>query len=415
MDTGSPAEAPDPDPLDDGALNPANAGVGHGSHVADIIGGKGGVAPGVDLYGVKVCATSTSSCSGISLIQGMEWTVDPNGDGSFSDRMHLINMSLGSNYGQPFDDDLSLAVENATKVGILTVASSGNSSDKPYVTGTPGATDSALSVAQTAVPSAFLPLMQILAPPNIAGNVPAVFQPWSKPLTAPLQGSVQYGNGAGGNLNGCASFPAGSLTGKVVLVDRGTCDFTLKISNIADGGGLVGIIGLIAPGDPFEGGVGAGDPSRITGFMISQANSNRLKSGIPNTVVRFDPAVGVPLKGSIIGSSSRGPQHENTQRIKPEIGAPGASVSATAGTGTGTEPFGGTSGAAPMVTGSAALLLEGFGGVKTTKKGPPPGNAFGLGLKPTEVKALLMNNAETNIIDDPLTRDAHPDHAHRRR
>ena len=400
--TGTPAEAPDPDPLDDGALNPANAGVGHGSHVSDIIGGRGGVAPGVDLYGVKVCATSTSSCSGLSLIQGMEWTVDPNGDGSFNDRMHLINMSLGSNYGQPFDDDLSLAVENATKVGILTVASSGNSSDKPYVTGTPGATDSALSVAQTAVPSAFLPLMQILAPANIAGNVPAVFQPWSRPLTAPLQGSVQYGNGAGGNLNGCASFPAGSLTGKVVLVDRGACDFTLKISNIADGGGLVGIIGLIAPGDPFEGGVGAGDPSRITGFMISQANSNRLKSGLPNTVVRFDPAVGVPLRGSIVGSSSRGPQHENTQRIKPEIGAPGASVSATAGTGTGTEPFGGTSGAAPMVTGSAALLLEGHGGVKTTKKGPPPGNAFGLGLKPAEVKALLMNNAETNIIADAL-------------
>ena len=399
---GSPAEAPDPDPLDDGALVSSNIGVGHGTHVSDIIGGKGGVAPGVDLYGVKVCATSTSSCSGLSLIQGMEWTVDPNGDGNFKDRMHLINMSLGSNYGQPFDDDLSLAVENATKVGILTVASSGNSSDKPYVTGTPDATDSALSVAQTAVPSAFLSLMQILAPASIIGNVPAVFQPWSKPLTAPLQGSVQYGNGAGGNLDGCASFPAGSLTGKVVLVDRGACDFTLKISNIADGGGLVGIIGLIAPGDPFEGGVGAGDPSRIPGFMISQANSTRLKSGLPSTVVRFDPNVGVPLKGSIVGSSSRGPQHESTQRIKPEIGAPGASISAIAGSGTGTEPFGGTSGAAPMVTGSAALLLEGFGGVKTTKKGPPPGNAFGLGLKPTEVKALLMNNAETNIIADPL-------------
>jgi hypothetical protein len=29
--------------------------------------------------------------------------------------------------------------------------------------------------------------------------------------------------------------------------------------------------------------------------MISQAVSNRLKSGLPNTVVRFDPAVGIPL------------------------------------------------------------------------------------------------------------------------
>jgi minor extracellular serine protease Vpr len=72
-------------------------------------------------------------------------------------------------------------VDNATKVGILTVASAGNSSDKPYVNGTPAAARTALSVAQTAVPSAFLPLMQILAPASIAGSFPAVFQPWSAP------------------------------------------------------------------------------------------------------------------------------------------------------------------------------------------------------------------------------------------
>ncbi len=88
----------------------------------------------------------------------------------------------------------------------------------------------------------------------------------------------------------------------------------------------------------------------------------------------------------MVGSSSRGPQNENTTLIKPEIGAPGASVSAIAGTGTGEGPFGGTSGAAPMVTGSAALLLE-----------AEPG------LSPIEVKARLMNNGETNIDTDPFT------------
>ena len=101
----------------------------------------------------------------------MEFAVDPNGDGKVKDRVNLINMSLGSDYGQPFDDDLSAAVEHATHLGILTVAAAGNGSDKPYVAGTPAGTDSALSVAQTAVPSAFLQLMQILAPPAIAGNV----------------------------------------------------------------------------------------------------------------------------------------------------------------------------------------------------------------------------------------------------
>jgi minor extracellular serine protease Vpr len=390
-------EMPDPDPLDDGPE------AGHGTHVAHIIGGMGGVAPDVDLYAVKVCSSVSTSCSGIALIQGMEFSADPNGDGRMNDRVDIINMSLGASYGQPFDDDLSAAVDNATKMGILTVASAGNSSDKPYANGTPSAAPTALSVAQTSVPSAFLPLMQILAPANIAGNFPAVFQPWSAPLTSVIEAPVQYGDGASGNLLGCAPFAPGSLAGKIVLVDRGACNFSLKIKNVGEAGGLIGIIGLVAPGDPFEGGDGGDRPIDIPGYMVSQTVSNRLKSGLPNTVVRFDPNVGLPLAGVMVGSSSRGPQHENTTLIKPEIGAPGASISAIAGTGTGEGPFGGTSGAAPMVAGSAALLLEGFGGAKATANGTPPGLAIGHGLSPIEVKALLMNNGETNIINDALT------------
>ncbi len=253
----------------------------------------------------------STSCSGIALIRGMDFAVDPNGDGKFSDRVDIINMSLGSPYGQPFDDDLSAAVDNATSLGVLTVASAGNSSDKPYSNGTPSAARSALSVAQTAVPSGFLPLMQIIAPANIAGSVPVVFQPWAAPLTAAIQAPVQYGDGAGGNLDGCAAFPPGSLAGKIVLVNRGNCNFTLKVKTVGDAGGLVGIIGLIAPGDPFEGGDGGDRPITIPGYMVSQAVANRLRSGLPNTVVRIDPAVGISLAGSIVGSSSRGPQHES--------------------------------------------------------------------------------------------------------
>ena len=391
-------EAPDPDPLDDGP------GAGHGTHVGHIIGGEGGVAPGVDLYAVKVCSSITTGCSGIALIQGMEFAVDPNGDGKVKDRLDIINMSLGSDYGQPFDDDLSLAVENATAVGVLTVSSAGNGSDKPYVVGTPSSTASALAVAQTNVPSAILPLMEATAPAGIAGLYQAVYQPWSAPLTAPIEAPLQYADGAGGNLNGCAAFTPGSLTGLIVLVDRGVCNFTLKIKNVGDAGGLIGIIGLVAPGDPFSGGDG-GDPVTIPGYMISQADSNTLKSGLPATVVRFDPAVGIPLIGAMVGSSSRGPQNESNSLIKPEIGAPGASISAIAGTGTGEGPFGGTSGASPMVAGSAALLLEGFGGTKTSGKGTPSGNALGHGLSPVEVKALLMNNGDTNIINDAALGD----------
>jgi minor extracellular serine protease Vpr len=388
---------PDPDPIDDGPT------AGHGTHVAHIIGGTGGVAPGVALYAVKVCSSVSTSCSGIALLQGMEFAANPSGDGRLRDRVDVINMSLGADYGRPFDNDLAAAVDNTTRLGILTVASAGNSSDKPYVTGTPGAADTALSVAQTSVPSAFLPLMQIIAPANIAGSFPAVFQPWSAPLTSAIEAPVQYGDGAGGNLLGCVPFAPGSLTGKIVLVNRGDCNFTLKVKNVGDAGGLVGIIGLVAPGDPFEGGDGGDRPIDIPGYMVSQAVANRLRSGLPDTVVRFDPAVGIPLAGTMVGSSSRGPQHDANHVIKPEIGAPGASVSAIAGTGTETGPFGGTSGAAPMVAGSAALLLEKFGGTRSTGIGTAPGRAAGLGLSPVEVKALLMNNGETTIINDPLT------------
>jgi subtilisin family serine protease len=390
-------EAPDPDPIDDGSA------AGHGTHVADIIAGKMGVAPGASLYAVKVCSSVSTSCSGIALIQGMEYAVNPNGDGRLHDRMDIINMSLGSNYGQPFDDDLAAAVDNATKLGVLTVASAGNGGDKPFINGTPAATDSALSVAQTAVPSGFQPLMQITAPAAIVGTFPAVFQPWSTPLAGVVEAPVQYGDGAGGNLLGCAAFAPGSLAGKIVLVNRGSCNFTLKIKNIADAGGVIGIIGLVDSSDPFEGGDGGDRPIAIPGYMVSLAVANRLRSGLPNTVVRFDPASGLPLAGSMVGSSSRGPQHEDTHLIKPEIGAPGASVSAIAGSGTGTGPFGGTSGAAPMVAGSAALLLEATGGTKATAQGTPPGRAVGHGLRPVEVKARLMNNADTHVVNNVLT------------
>lgn len=369
--------APDADPIDHG---------GHGTHVADIIGGINGVAPGASLYALQVCSAVASSCSGVALIQAMDWAVDPNGDGDPSDHVDLINMSLGSNYGQPFDDDLVFAVENATLLGVLTVASAGNGSDHPYVTGTPAAARSALSVAQTTVPSELLNLMEVLQPAARAGDYIAVHQPWSAEQTSVIEGAVLYGNGAGSNLNGCAPFNPADISGRIVMVDRGTCNFSAKIQNIEAGGGILGIIGLIAPGEPFAGSFGTGNLPTIPGYMISQADANILRAG--NAVIRFDPANVLSLAGSMASTSSRGPRNGDNM-LKPEIGAPGASVSAVAGSGSEVAAFGGTSGAAPMITGSAALLLEARRSVL------PPGVGRVLGLK-----ALLMNSAETDIRRD---------------
>jgi len=91
------------------------------------------------------------------------------------------------------------------------------------------------------------------------------------------------------------------------------------------------------------------------------------------------------LAASMTSTSSRGPSYD-FGALKPEIGAPGASTSALNGSGTGTSVFGGTSGAAPMVTGAAALLLEKYPSAL-----------------PTEVKARLMNAAHKEVAINPLT------------
>ena len=401
-------EAADPDPIDCGGkpVVPAITGVptcqgGHGTHVADIIGGEAGVAPDVDLHAVKVCSAVSTSCSGVALLLGMDYALDPDGDANVEDHVDIVNLSLGSPYGQAFDDSLAQAVETASAIGVLTVAASGNSSDKPYVTGTPGAATSALSVAQTAVPSSTLALMEILEPAEVAGEYEAVFQPWSAPLATAIEEPLLFDESSNGRRLGCRlddddpatpnpatlnPFPDGSLDGWIVLVERGGCNFSEKIANIALAGGVAGIIGLVTEELPFEGSFGDCQEDAchdIPGFMIAQDISEALQTASNDAppLVRFDPASGLSLEGTVVGSSSRGPAML-TNLVKPEIAAPGASVSAEAGTATETTPFGGTSGAAPMVSGSAALLMDALAAD---------------GRTPAEIKSLLMNYAETEI------------------
>ena len=380
---------PDPDPI--GAPDATTNG-GHGTHVAHIIGGVNGVAPGVQLYAFKVCSAPATSCSGVALIQGMEWSVDPNRDGNPADHVDIINMSLGSPYGQPFDDDLSAAVDAATALGVLTVASAGNSADKQFITGSPAAATTALSVAQTEVPTATLGVMDILVPATPPTRF-AVFQPWSAPQAGAIEGAVLYFPGSNpGKSVGCADaagtspYAPGELAGRIVLVDRGLCSFSLKIANIGAAGGILGIIGLIDGSAPFAGAFGGG-AQPIPGYMISLADANAIRGG---ATIRMSS---MPLSGALTSTSSRGPRFDDSI-VKPEIGAPGASVSARSGGFTATSPFGGTSGAAPMVSGSAAIL-----------KGARPE------LAPLDIKQILVNTAETNIIQPSVLGSVFPDQA----
>jgi subtilisin family serine protease len=375
--------APDDDPIDF---------EGHGTHVADIIAGHSvddahkGVAPGASLLAIKVCSSVSTACSGVALLQALDFALDPNGDDDLSDAADVINMSLGLSYGQK-EDDLGEASQVAVEFGVVVVASAGNDGDRPYIVGTPSSAPGVISVAETHVPTAAAIPLVIDAPANIAGRYPNTATLDFAPVSVATSGIVAFVG------RGC---PAGSIgptepadpyldnpAGKIALIDRGACNISLKIDRAARAGAIGVLIGLVAPGDATSFSFGGGTMF-VPSLVITQETSDRIKANLGAPVrVTISPAFSIPLVASVVGSSARGPSY-SYNAIKPDIAAPGASVSAVAGSGTGEEAFGGTSGAAPMVSGSAALLLQ-----------ANPHH------EPVEIKSLLMNTAETNVQTNP--------------
>ncbi len=109
------------------ASGDADSSIGHGTHVAGIIGGRGkrgfgGVAPGVDIRSYRVFSDpSTGVARNFEIHRAIEQAV--------LDGCHIINLSLKSeNRMAPKLDDpvISRAVEDAADSGVLSVAAAGN-------------------------------------------------------------------------------------------------------------------------------------------------------------------------------------------------------------------------------------------------------------------------------------------------
>lgn len=352
------AAQPDPNPIDQ---------QGHGTHVADIAAGRSadgshlGIAPGAEVYALRVCSAVATTCSGVALLQALDWALDPNGDKDISDAVDIVNMSLGSNYGQA-QDDLSAAVNNLVRAGVVVVASAGNAADRPFIVGSPSTAEGAISVAQTALPDDKLYTIAVNSPtiPGLPGNTirNSKLQSWSPAPTAPLTAPLVR---AGDDQQlGCTDaaftgFPAGA----VALVKRGLCAASVKAQKAQAAGAAAVVIWNNVAGDPPDFSFGGGDPVTVPTLTIALANGTMLSTAAPAGAVQvtIDPAATTALTNTVVGTSSRGLAISGL-RAKPDIGAPGAWLSAEVGTGGEETNFGGTSGAAPVVTGAAALVLD---------------------------------------------------------
>ena len=396
--TGQEADGPltpDPDPLD--PVGPGYDG-GHGSHTSGIVGGFGvpntsfngsiptsndfdgdvlyhGVAPAVQLYAYKVCSSKANNCSGIAMIQAMEASADPNGDGDLGDHLDAFNMSIGSSFGG--DRVTATAANNAVLAGVAAAVSAGNSGDVAYITGAPSIAERALSVASVYPPNQFTNTMDAVAPASIAGRkfLMAV-QSWSPAITAPITGDVVYIGRA------C---PGDTLLadprGKIALAIRGSCAVSLKAGAASDAGAIAVVIynnvaGELPPTFSYGGG-------NVTVPTVTLNNRDgALLRSTSGARVTISLEGGIPVAGYISGFSSRGPSLY-TNGLKPDISAPGSNIVSTgAGSGDQPETMSGTSMAAPHIAGVLALL----------KQANPSWSA-------QEMSAAIVNTASPTVVD----------------
>jgi subtilisin family serine protease len=358
---------PAPDPLPDDCN-------GHGTHVSGIIGANGaikGVAPGVTFHAYRVFGCGTGPLAPVSttsdvLLAAMEMALDDGAD--------IVNMSIGAALQWP-QYPTAQAANRLVRRGITVVAAMGNEGALGlYSAAAPGVGKDVIGVAS--FDNTHVSLASFIVSP---GNRRVGYLSAQGAPAAPLVGTapIRSTGTPTSTEDACAALPAGSLTGTIALIRRGTCGFHQKALNAQNAGAAGVILYNNAPGHVSPTVVGV-PPITIPVVSILAANGIAIhNTTAPVLTWTAERVSEEQITGGLISSFSSWGLAADLS-FKPDLGAPGGSVRSTLPIEQGS--FGsisGTSMASPHVAGAVALLLE----------ARPD-------LPPAEVQARLQNSGQ---------------------